>query len=111
MPSFALLRAISYTNSVVFIGLLACWLAPGLQGATTVLGWCHGWLWIVLTVLCLIALGRRIIPFWLAVVVTIIGGFGPFIGSIGFWVETRRRALADGGGDASTSSPQAASPA
>ena len=110
MPSFALLRAISYINSVVFLALLVCWAAPGMQRVTTVLGWCHGLMWIGLTILCLIALGRRIIPFWLAVVVTVIGGFGPFIGSIGFWIETRRRGLRGDHMQAASKSPQAPTP-
>ena len=32
------------------------------------------------------------IPFWLAVVVTVIGGVGPYAGIIGFVIESRRRA-------------------
>ena len=32
------------------------------------------------------------IPFWLAVMVAVLGGLGPFAGSIGFVVAERRRA-------------------
>ena len=91
MGLFELLRALSFLNSTVFTFLLFFWLAPGYEAETTVLGWCHGCMWIVLSLLSLVALRRRVIPFWLAVVVTVIGGVGPYAGSIGFVVETRRR--------------------
>jgi hypothetical protein len=32
-----------------------------------------------------------VIPFWLAVTVAVLGGLGPFAGSIGFVVAERRR--------------------
>ena len=54
----------------------------------------HGCLWIALSILCLVAVRLRAIPFWLAVVVTVVGGVGPFAGTAGFVVETRRRRLA-----------------
>ncbi|MDX6698844.1 MAG: hypothetical protein QOE65_2241 [Solirubrobacteraceae bacterium] len=98
MSLFALLRAMSFVNSAVFSGLLFFWLAPGFATETTVCGWAHGCLWIALSILCLIAVGRREIPFWLAVVVTVVGGVGPFAGTAGFVVETRRRRLASAAG-------------
>jgi hypothetical protein len=91
MGLFELLRALSFLNSTVFTFLLFFWLAPGYEAETTVLGWCHGCMWIVLSLLSLVALRRRVIPFWLAVVVTVIGGVGPYAGSIGFVIESRRR--------------------
>ncbi len=94
MRLFRFLRALSFANSAVFTALLVVWLAPGNQTATTVLGWCHGWMWITLSVLSIVAVRLREIPFWLAVVVTVVGGVGPFAGSAGFVVETRRRARA-----------------
>jgi hypothetical protein len=91
MGLFELLRALSFLNSTVFTFLLFFWLAPGYEAETAVLGWCHGCMWIVLSLLSLVALRRRVIPFWLAVVVTVIGGVGPYAGSIGFVIESRRR--------------------
>ena len=88
---FGFLRALSFANSVVFAALLFCSLAPGYDGATTVLGWTHGWMWIGLSLLSILAVRRGVIPFWLAVVVTVVGGVGPFAGSAGFVVESRRR--------------------
>jgi hypothetical protein len=96
---FSLLRAMSFANSAVFSALLFFWLSPGYDAQTTVCGWAHGCLWIALSVLSLIAVRRREIPFWLAVVVTVVGGVGPFAGTAGFVVETRRRSLAPAPGE------------
>ena len=94
MALFRLLRALSFANSAVFAALLCFWLAPGYAPETTVLGWCHGCMWIALSLLSIVAVRRGAIPFWLAVVVTVVGGVGPFAGSVGFIVEGRRRRLA-----------------
>lgn len=91
MSLFALLRAMSFANSAMFTCLLVVWLTPGLQAATTVFGWAHGCLWIALSLLSLVAVRRGAIPFWLAVTVVVVGGVGPFAGTVGFVVETRRR--------------------
>jgi hypothetical protein len=91
---FKLLRALSFANSTVFTLLLFFWLAPGYEVQTTIFGWCHGCLWIALSVLSIVAVRVRAIPFWLAVVVTVVGGVGPYAGSIGFVVESRNRRLA-----------------
>ena len=91
MTLFSLLRALSFANSAVFSALLFFWLAPGYEGQTRVFGWCHGILWIVLSLLCLVAVRRGEVPFWLAVVVVVVAGLGPFAGTAGFLVETSRR--------------------
>ena len=49
MGLFELLRALSFLNSTVFTFLLFFWLAPGYETATEVCGWCHGCLWIALS--------------------------------------------------------------
>jgi hypothetical protein len=90
-PSFRLLRTMSFLHSTIYAALLACWIAPGLAPETMVLGWSHGILWIVMSLLAIVAARRRTIPFWLAVVVAVVGGLGPFAGTIGFVVEERRR--------------------
>ena len=53
-------------------------------------GWAHGLLWIAMSLLCLEAVRRRRIPLWLGVTVAVVGGIGPFAGSIGFALEKRR---------------------
>ena len=39
---------------------------PGLHGAKLVFGWAHGIGWIVMSLLCIAAVRRRVIPLWLA---------------------------------------------
>jgi hypothetical protein len=92
MTLFTLLKSISFFSSVAFGLLLVCWLAPGLAPETAVLGWVHGFTWIGLALLAAYAQRRGVLPFWLAFLVVVIGGVGPFAGSLGFVYETRRRA-------------------
>lgn len=89
MTSFRFLRALSFVNSTVFTVLLVVWLVPGLAREELVFGWAHGCMWIALSLLSLVAMRRRTIPFWLAVVVVVIGGLGPYAGSAGFVVAAR----------------------
>ncbi len=44
-----------------------------------------------MSLVCIAAARARIIPFWLAVTVAVLGGLGPFAGTIGFVLESRRR--------------------
>jgi hypothetical protein len=83
------LRYCSYTHSVVYSVLL--WAAiAGRRDIVSVLGWVHGIGWILMSLLCLEAVRRRVIPSWLGVMVAVIGGVGPFAGSIGFYLEERK---------------------
>lgn len=91
MTLFTLVKYISFFSSLAFGLLLVCWLAPGLTSETAVLGWVHGFTWIGLALLATYAQRRRAIPFWLAFLVVVVGGVGPFAGSAGFIYETRRR--------------------
>lgn len=90
-PSFGLLEAMSFTASAVYGALLVFWLGPQVPVATMVLGWSHGLMWIALSLLSLVAVRRGTIPFWLGVTVVVVGGVGPFAGTVGFVVESRRR--------------------
>jgi hypothetical protein len=94
VPSFALLRTLSFVHSTIYAALLFCWIAPGLAPETMAFGWAHGTLWIAMSLLVIVAARRRTIPHWLAVVVAVVGGLGPFAGTIGFVVEERRRTRA-----------------
>ena len=90
--TFRRLELASFTHSVIYLGLLICAFAlRSPQPETFVLGLAHGVMWIAMSVLCIDAARRRIIPFWLAVTVAVIGGLGPFAGSAGFVVADRRR--------------------
>jgi hypothetical protein len=89
--TFRRLEAASFTHSAVYLALLVCAFAAGSpQPETFVLGLTHGLMWIGMSIVCLGAARVRIIPFWLAVTVAVLGGLGPFAGSIGFIVAQRR---------------------
>lgn len=90
--TFGRLEAASFTHSAVYAALLICAFAlSNPEPATFILGLSHGVLWIAMSLICIAAARARIIPFWLAVTVAILGGLGPFAGSLGFLYETRRR--------------------
>ncbi len=90
--TFTRLEAASFTHSAVYAALLVCAFALGNpEPETFALGLSHGLIWIGMSLVCLAAAKARVIPFWLAVTVAVLGGLGPFAGSIGFVLETRRR--------------------
>ena len=91
--TFGRLEVASFIHSAVYTGLLVCAFALGSpQPETFWLGLAHGVFWIVMSLVCIAAARARIIPFWLAVTVAVLGGLGPFAGSIGFVVAQRRMA-------------------
>ena len=91
---FRRLKYLSFTHSAIYLALLTVWLSGGPDGLKTALGWAHGIGWIVMSLLCIAAVRMRVIPLWLAVMVAVVGGIGPFAGSIGFVVHERRAAPA-----------------
>jgi hypothetical protein len=93
--TFKQLKYLSFAHSAIYLTLLTVWLVPGMKTGEMIFGWAHGLGWILMSLLCVDAVRRRVIPLWLAVFVAIIGGIGPFAGSAGFVYEERhRRALA-----------------
>lgn len=93
MITFRRLEAASFTHSAIYLALLLCAFALGNpEPETFILGLSHGLMWIGMSLLCIVAARRRLIPFWLAVTVAVLGGLGPFAGSAGFLVADRRRA-------------------
>ena len=90
--TFRRLEAASFTHSTVYLALLICAFALGNpEPETFILGLTHGLMWIGMSLICIAAARARVIPFWLAVTVAVLGGLGPFCGSIGFVVEERRQ--------------------
>ena len=91
--TFHRLEAVSFCHSCIYLALLICAFALGKpEPATFVLGLSHGLLWIGMSLVCIAAVRWRVIPFWLAVTIAVLGGLGPFMGSVGFIYESRRRA-------------------
>ncbi|HEV2820925.1 MAG TPA: hypothetical protein VGW11_10495 [Solirubrobacteraceae bacterium] len=87
----------SFVHSVVYVGLLVTAIADVLPEVKTVLGWAHGVGWIVMTLAALAAVRRRVIPLRLAVAIAVLGGVGPFFGTIEF-LRVQRRARRYPGG-------------
>jgi hypothetical protein len=94
--TFRRLETVSFTHSTVYFALLACaFILGNPEPATFILGMTHGLMWIGMSVVCIAAARARIVPFWLAVTVVVLGGLGPFAGSAGFVIADRRRARAN----------------
>jgi hypothetical protein len=83
--TFRRLELASFAHSLIYLGLLVCAFAlGGPQPETFWLGLAHGVVWIAMSLVCIAAAKARVIPFWLAVTVAVLGGLGPFAGTIGF---------------------------
>jgi hypothetical protein len=89
--TFRQLKLLSFAHSAIYLTLLTVWLIPGMATGERIFGWAHGIGWIVMSLLCIDAVRRRVIPLWLGVTVAVIGGIGPFAGSAGFVIEERHR--------------------
>jgi hypothetical protein len=90
--TFRRLEAASFTHSSVYLALLICAFAlDNPEPETFILGLTHGVMWIAMSLICIAAARARVIPFWLAVTIAVLGGLGPFAGSIGFVVAERRQ--------------------
>ena len=93
LRAFKSLEYMSIVHSLVYLGLLAIWIFDGPAALRAAFGWAHGILWIVMTLLVIIAARMAVVSFRLAVLVAVIGGLGPFAGTAGFVWEGRRRNL------------------
>ena len=88
MTAFRALKYASFTHSAIYVALLV---AAFTDRETLALGWAHGLGWILMSLACLAAVRARVLPLRVAVAVVVLGGVGPFFGSIAFIVEERRR--------------------
>jgi hypothetical protein len=92
----------SVIHSVLFTGLMVCAFVLGKpQPATFFFGFTHGVMYMVMTVACVVAARLRIVSVTTALVVVIVGLFGPYFGAYEFLREDRRlvdeRSLPDAG--------------
>jgi hypothetical protein len=95
--TFNRLKYLSFTHSAIYLGLLVLWVTPGEQAAEAPFGWGHGIGWIVMSLLAIVAVRMRVISLALGVLVAVVGGIGPFAGSLGFVVEERRGMVGEQG--------------
>jgi uncharacterized membrane protein YdjX (TVP38/TMEM64 family) len=89
MSYFRVVRIYSALECVLFCSLLVVWIGKLSPEAKTVLGWTHGFGWIILCVLVLVGWTRRIFPGPL--VAATVSPLGPLGSTIGFEVLRRRR--------------------
>jgi len=90
--TFQRLKWASFCHSAIYLALLwAAFLGGKPEPATFVLGLGHGLMWIGMSAACLVAVRTRVIAWRTAVAVAVFGGLGPFVGSLDFVWETRRR--------------------
>jgi hypothetical protein len=90
--TFTHLKWTSFAHSCVYMGLLLSAFAAGNpEPLTSVLGFTHGVLWILMSLACLTAVRLRIVPLRVAVAVAVLGGIAPFFGSFEFIREQRQR--------------------
>lgn len=94
---FERLKWVSFVHSLVYLALLVCAFGAGKpEPLTFVLGLAHGLLWIGMSLACIVAARLRVLSLRLAVAVAVLGGIGPFFGSLEFVREQRRRARGAG---------------
>ena len=79
--SFTALKRLSFTHSTIYVCLLAVWLIPGLAAGETVFGFAHGFGWICMVLLILLALRARVVPLRTAFAVSVLGGIAPSSGA------------------------------
>ena len=90
--SFTRLKWTSFTHSCIYVALLLSAFAAGKpEPLTFVLGLTHGILWILMSLACITAARLGVVPLRVAVAVAVLGGVGPFFGSIEFVREEHRR--------------------
>ena len=92
--TYGRLKVASFVHSAIYVTLLTVWLVPGLHGAEFVFGLAHGIGWIVMSLVCIVAVRLHVISLRLAVAVAVLGGVGPFFGTAEFVREGRRRTAA-----------------
>ena len=90
-PSLSLpvLKRLSFTHSAIYTCLLIVWIVPGLAAGEMVFGLAHGLGWIAMVLLILAALRARVVSMRSAVAVAVLGGIGPFFGSVQLAREQR----------------------
>jgi hypothetical protein len=85
------LKVASFVHSAIYLCLLTVWIVPGLHGPEFVFGLCHGVGWIVMSLACITAVRLHVISLRLAVAVAVLGGVGPFFGTVEFVREGKAR--------------------
>jgi len=89
--TFQRLKWASFAHSCIYLALLlSAFVAGKPEPLTFTLGLTHGLLWIAMSIACTLAARRRVVSVRVAVAVAVLGGIGPFFGSLEF-VRAQRR--------------------
>ena len=89
--TFQRLKWASFAHSCIYLALLlSAFAAVKPEPLTFTLGLTHGLLWIAMSIACTLAARRRVVSVRVAVAVAVLGGIGPFFGSLEF-VRAQRR--------------------
>ena len=82
----------SVIHSVLFTGLMVCAFLLGKpQPATFFFGFTHGVMYMIMTAACIVAARLRIVSVTTALIVVIVGLFGPYFGAYEFLRFERQR--------------------
>ena len=82
----------SVIHSVLFTGLMVCAFLLGKpQPATFFFGFTHGVMYMIMTAACIVAARLRIVSVTTALIVVIVGLFGPYFGAYEFLRSERQR--------------------
>ncbi len=91
MLSVRNLAVFSIVHSVMFTGLMLCAFVLGKpQPITFFFGFTHGVMYMLMGVACIVAARLRIVTVTTALIVVIVGLFGPYFGAYEFLREDRR---------------------
>jgi hypothetical protein len=106
--AFRTLEGLSFLHSGIYIALIIVWIVGGSAILRNRLGWAHGVMWIVMSLLMILAARKLVVSFRLAVLVVVIGGLGPFAGTVGFLLDDRsRKSDGESSGTSHNQEPQA----
>jgi hypothetical protein len=86
------IKLASCAHSAVYSVLLVCWLTGWEGDVKLAAGWGHGLGWFAMCALAVIGLRRRLIDLRLAVAIAVLGAVGPFLGTLEFVRQDRKRA-------------------
>jgi hypothetical protein len=90
--SFNHMMVLSIVHSILFTGLMICAFAlDHPEPATFIFGFTHGVLYMIIAALAAVAAKLKTIPLTTALVVIILGAFGPYFGTYDFVREYLRR--------------------
>jgi hypothetical protein len=78
------LAPLSLLHSIIYATMWVLIAVDGPHSVRSPLAWAHGLMWIGMSLVCVTAASRRLLPVRAALAVAVLGGVGPFIGTYEF---------------------------